>query len=1341
MISFFKKIFLFFSIGLLVFFSLVFLFRKTILVKGADLYLSSLFPKTSEHKYIYERVSWKGKKGIISAIHMQDKSYDLTLDFLEMEFSLNWKKMQFEPTFRFVHPQLTFYGKENEIRYESFSPFFIPVSFYKPSLLIENGVAQTNSNRYYFTFAPNVQSDILGILSVSRDPNLMNLPFLMAQFSKKEGKICADIKASEIEIKTMQSLMRFPIQGELDGQIQFDCKIVCDMKAKFIETISSRFQLKNFSLNWPDQNFFIKADQVQGAAICQRPFDNKQMDPTIFLSNVKAEVAVLEGEIQFKDFWKAAHLKGNLTIHPQKNPEMMIVGEIATPLTQFSLNIQGSGAMHEDGSFWVDLASELSDKNGRQFTSVFSFCRPEKNSLVVQADFKDLLAEQFLIFQTLFQPLYPDLEELEMARGKCSAKLTGWWKKGEFSHLDIQEASGEKIRLMFRKLEKMVDIHRFKISGKISPSLEKVGEFTLEMIAPLNQTLSLIDSSFAESFKTDLPYGLTMQMKLKKENFEYAGSIQFPEISDNLQFGLQSKTIFPEKWSEVIDFWFRSPSLTKTIYHPLLNFFVGGQPLIQDGEVDLFGTFDGKQLQIALQSDFLHLENDQFGLSIANLGEKDPMLLKNEGRAKCIFFPSLKKWEVEIPLKKVKFIEKKHALQLENLTGNLLMQIDSANGLLSGTFACEKVGVSGNLFLENCTFTPKINLLSGEVECKKIQGSLFGNPSYQTFGEISFGSTKNWEIRALLKKGDQSLMESNWVASEDFTTLQGVTSLSTPLPIHGSFKTKGSFSSGLFSFEVEGQKVHLFENPLKKFYLSGRKAKDRMIFDQVQINDALLKMALQFNQGQSTFAESELNVGGLSISSQGTIDFDPNHFFLKLELSSLFRTSFPFPFEIKSDKPIRIAYSPEVGLAIGDFLLSFENSYLQMDHLEYVHQSKLWHGRNGKLFLSSPFIKNISEKQTIPPFLKNIPSSGEGFEADFLCGLEKGLFKVAGFLPQTSLNFELFMEDLFSANIPKGKLVLSDKDRDEKIKVYFDLEQGSQLILDTVEGKIKGVEFQLKKKLEEKDKMLFSGKIRGEIAKIGSIFSPDLASYWNFLSEGFEMNGEWIAYSSGNLEFLGKLRGQNCGVQGFGISKVEMDIHLQKEKILCSNILIKDDAINVKMSEIFLVKIQERGWFFEMEQMVVKSFNPSLLTRLQGAESSLKPYMVKKGEFQKCQGKLGDVKTWTGQGFFQFAFSNKPAHLSKEMDHELIPPSGELRCQFLDGKCLITHLGSMESANGKYLYSLESDHTSYLDFDGNLHLFLKTGKRKGDEDSPLSLSIQGNIEMPKFILNDNTSSN
>lgn len=162
--------------------------------------------------------------------------------------------------------------------------------------------------------------------------------------------------------------------------------------------------------------------------------------------------------------------------------------------------------------------------------------------------------------------------------------------------------------------------------------------------------------------------------------------------------------------------WVRSEKLSESTYAPICASWMGNLQL--SGNLDLFGTFNPSLCSISCQAEDLVVKHPWFSLHIPQMGEKDPQLLKTEGRA--LFSYDLKQHilTAEIPLKKTALSLKSLNLTFNDLDGTLQIQGDQLMGL--GLMAdCEGLKIAADLQIDHLgSDSCQISL-----ETQKMQGS------------------------------------------------------------------------------------------------------------------------------------------------------------------------------------------------------------------------------------------------------------------------------------------------------------------------------------------------------------------------------------------------------------------------------------------------------------------------------------------------------------------------------------------------------------------------------------------------------------------------------------------
>jgi hypothetical protein len=114
-------------------------------------------------------------------------------------------------------------------------------------------------------------------------------------------------------------------------------------------------------------------------------------------------------------------------------------------------------------------------------------------------------------------------------------------------------------------------------------------------------------------------------------DLELTGKFELKETPGEeraLHFGVVTPHLFS---GELKTGWVRSEKLSQVLYRPFVKTFLPGLSL--DGQWDLFGTFDQKELALSLQGSSVWIDHPAVRANFPTIGTKDPLLLKTEGRA------------------------------------------------------------------------------------------------------------------------------------------------------------------------------------------------------------------------------------------------------------------------------------------------------------------------------------------------------------------------------------------------------------------------------------------------------------------------------------------------------------------------------------------------------------------------------------------------------------------------------------------------------------------------------------------------------------------------------------
>lgn len=769
-----SRAFLFSLLGIA---AVLFIFRETFFRIAVERTLYSLLGKDAR----YEKLSWENGGVHIWGLSADAENYHIGIDQLDAAFSFDLFPFYFETHLSIVHPEIIL-AKSESLKGNSLSLMgLFPTNRSCTKADIQNGVLQIEDQRLYFMFKSGEGKGKIGTLSFANDPGQSSLPFLFVELEEKEQKLFADVKVQQVECSQILHLasafypwinegweeMRGEIELSAKGEISFPLQC---------EKLDCEIDLRNLSLVNTELGIQAQADAFHGEMIYPS-FAASEEESNALLPLWKQMIASLSierGDIVLSEplvqgEWGMQELNALVEVDPGEDPSLALQGLLLHRGNRYPLELGGKGTVHEDQTFWLEFNLRLDEKT----EALFSLCSPENRSYVLQGDLKNVACAHLEMAQEWIPSPFP----VAFSNGDLDGKFTIWVKSGKIESFQFDEVKGKNVQFACPAFESNGNIEEFAFTLKGSV---KDWDAALSFSSEASHFISLIMPELGGAFKNAGQMALSALLKGNETNTEVSGTADFLQEGENLTFGFELKEDY-----QLSEGWFRSERISSAITAPLLKWV--NQDLDLKGDLDLFGTFDLEKVHLSVQGTGICLCHPYAELQAEVIGEKDPMLLKTEGRGEFTYIHKDGKWTGMLPLVEARFEEKSTGLVFEHV--NSLMTLDGNRiSFKDVSAACEGIALKGD-----------VDLVLGESPCLKIasqriegnadalrmianhfpafahlqipfQGELIsGEQGLQLFSRFSKeGTTCTWNFSGGMKKGGFAINSNSHLQNVEF---------------------------------------------------------------------------------------------------------------------------------------------------------------------------------------------------------------------------------------------------------------------------------------------------------------------------------------------------------------------------------------------------------------------------------------------------------------------------------------------------------------------------------------------------------------------------------------------
>jgi hypothetical protein len=1350
-----KKVGRFVFLSLLFFAACAAFFREPLITSGVNLALRLLLPVESWDGIQHQKIEWKNGRLTIAGLELKGEEFQAHVDRVDVTFS--FASFHLRPEVLCLHPEVTI-QKSKEDSGKGLAPLaaLIPSSRFSLKLDVQNGVLNLHDGqqlaRLFFNFQSGQTKEKIGALSLSYDPSPLIPPALFVDLRMEQERLQADLHVQQLDVARCLQLTTFFVPSlptgwrEVRGELELSSRVLFDSSLVFSQ-MGGTIDLQGFSAHNPTQGIDTQADSLH--AEFTYPFYSDEEGP--IWKRLMASLSLQGGEFVCSK-WGMRNVHADLNLDPNTDPAFNLGGTLVCEEKTSPLQIEGKGSMHEDSTFWLEMSLKAA-KDREAFVTV---CSTEEENYVVQADIKKLSEGELAIAHALASFYEPAMKKWSLKRGDLSGKCAAWIERGEMVKFDwdtlifrnLQLVSeGEALSLKVQQLESAGQFNHHVLAEcttHISGGVAKMGAWQADN---MEATLHIDDEKFVSSTLTgkvkgietechlsgdisapdidlaltatarellapffptaqwpDSGVGVTASLKAEDGGYTLLGRADFVE-GHQVSFGSSFKI---DPAIQLDEGWIRSEKLPPFLFQPFVAQAAPGSTL--DGEWDLFGNFNGKEVVLSLQGNRVAFDHPTFFLTVDSIGVKDPLLLKTDGRLALTYQIQEASLKGELALKGAQIKEKKNGTVIEGFgadiafdtaadTWNLLSPRGivtlGAQQLFVGGRGVELGGGKGFFDLHLRSQKEEIARLAGRIEksqTKEIR-CLFERGKTHLFKIDLSGSRLAFAPDGALAAAEAYFQLHLHELPKHIQTLSGlgvIQGIPAPEEWSGTVHAKVSMldAAGRFGFHVEGKELTLGDTRVATFGLKGTKSGTAWAIDQ-------------FNWDKMG--------GSLLLTYQNSL--------LQLTKSDL---TMPSGMRVKSSKPIQCQFSPgSCAIKAFEFI---------------VEEGKVAHELKGSATLTSGKEGFLVEGKLADGNYQIAGRPWNMKQIQFNATAEKLLMSCKTSFQEQPLGVHLQLEF--------GETLLGMVKLQDKMKILF---KGNQI--ENIQGTLWGFDVQLAR--EKGIVPTYRGSVKFDIAQANSLFSKAVQKAVKELQigSGYELAGTFTIPKEGieNLHFVGELKGNNFTIMGYQFVAMRAGAEIGPDRIALDDLRVSDDAATIGIKQIRLNKTAGDVWAFDIPLITMQDFHPTTLQRRLNPDKAIKPFRIKNLTLHDLKGRIGDTSTFRGRGnlYFTNAFKKESSFFDLSLDlikdlgldlGLLTPIYGEVALLLKGDKFYLTDLKNTYSEGSRSQFFLAGD-TSYLDLSGNIHIDLTL---KQDVvlkiAEPFVLNVRGTLEKPRYGL-------
>jgi hypothetical protein len=695
-------------------------------------------PKSPEVEWGYEQIAWEGDQLNLTGFHWKRGDKQVGVDLAAIQLDFDWRAMRVLAHIGLKHPYLIVEsGPAKGGGGMPFPAFFIHPRL-AVRWEMEHGVLQFPTtlpvNRLFFSFKEGSTSEQLGTFCLSYEPDLSAAPLLTVDLEAQDSKLGYRFELLENDCSRIIPLLPFLSSSstlhwkDAHGQIAMEGHGEINRKAE-IANFFCRLKGENFALTSVMGGRHLSLGHLE-ADVNYSPSPERKP----FWEEITARIQAKEGswlltDPQEQPWLSLEQIEVNCLFAPRTDPEFTINGVIVRGEERGPVQVIGRGAIQEDGKYWLETQLAIGSDLER-LDAVLSLCQPEEEQHVLHVELQRADATHL---DWIAQMAMPELFQGHCKRGSVRGKMILELIDHSWKRCDLEEVIAEGLLWEFPKGTISAKIAR--LEAQVSKSIQgdwsieegllaiHEGEGFLGQSLPFTQLNGDIQIE-ANELKPSTFYAQVGKSKsslfIHGTREEHLLDVEVEGDSRDLislfgaipaaslpKFSLKGALINSEKgWDltgecllgqEVIhagfewegprtlqewlntrslwtlsDAWLRSEKLTEETYAPLISIF--SEEIKLTGEIDLIAGFRGSQWNCSIQGNQLNIDHPRFTLFLPQLGEKDPLVIKTEGRALFSYDLETKYFNGDLPIKEGTFIPKEAGVKFEHVYGILQLQ-------------------------------------------------------------------------------------------------------------------------------------------------------------------------------------------------------------------------------------------------------------------------------------------------------------------------------------------------------------------------------------------------------------------------------------------------------------------------------------------------------------------------------------------------------------------------------------------------------------------------------------------------------------------------------------------
>lgn len=351
---------------------------------------------------------------------------------------------------------------------------------------------------------------------------------------------------------------------------------------------------------------------------------------------------------------------------------------------------------------------------------------------------------------------------------------------------------------------------------------------------------------------------------------------------------------------------------------------------------------------------------------------------------------------------------------------------------------------------------------------------------------------------------------------------------------------------------------------------------------------------------------------------------------------------------------------------------------------------------------------------------------------------------------QVEYEGEYFFTVLEPEGMPwrQGKLLVSQpvRHKDQVMQIDWQIHESGRVMVSKISGLCHGVAATLQRLPEA---TTLKGRVTLTAPEVVSLFPTSISERllsWEVSGRG-TLEGDWEICDDKGIVFEGEFQSPALSLLECSVHNLSGKMSFDEAHVELKDVIVQDRAGVLCLPAVSLAKGTMGGWHLQVPHLEIQHLRPGLLL---GKEKEKRSLVITHADLYKVQGDLSRPETLTGKGSAQFVYPSSgsflgglfviPADILSRIGFDLSvlsPVSGKVHYTLQDAKLYLTSFEEMYSQGKRSkFYLAKGQYHSYIDFSGNLHVFVRMKQYNlvFKMAELFMIHVDGTIDRPSYSL-------